>query len=172
MDRILSVFDKMASAANRVAGFLILALMVSQLAIVVLRYVFSVGTQWGQDLLVYLFMVASVLPLVLVVLRNLNVRVDVYYVSFPEPVKAWLDRFGLLCLFMPAMAYTAYVSWSSVLNSWRIGEGSATLGGLPGLYVLKALQMGMFGLLAVTALLLCTRRRPWNYEADSKEPDA
>lgn len=172
MKRVLSMFDRLASMANSIAGYLILALMVSQLAIVVLRYVFSVGTQWGQDLLIYIFMIASVLPVVLVVLRNLNVRVDVFYVNFPGRVKARLDRFGLLFLLMPAMAYTAYVSWRSVLNSWQIGEGSATLGGLPGLYVLKALQMGMFGLLALAALLLCTRRNPWNYDAGKEEPEA
>ncbi len=157
---------RLADRANALAGTLIITLMVAQFIIVVLRYVFAYGASWSLDLLVYLFMLASILPLVLVVLKNYSVRVDIFYQGYKPAKKARLDRFGLAVLLLPVAAYTTYISWAPVVNSWKLLEGSPTLGGLPGYFVLKTVLLLVFLGLAVAALVLILRERPWDYDPD------
>jgi TRAP-type mannitol/chloroaromatic compound transport system permease small subunit len=160
----------MSEVATWGAALAIVILMIAQIFMVVLRYVFSGGYQWGQDLLVYLFMCSSVLPMTYVLVKNLSVRVDVFYARYSQTTKTTLDRWGLLLLFLPVAISTVYASWGPLINSWQIREGSATFGGLPGLYLLKTLQALVFIALAICALLLGLKKRPWRY--DSSPPEA
>ncbi len=155
--------NKISDSAASIAGLLVIVLMLSQLVIVILRYLFAIGVSWGLDLLSYLFMMASLLPLFQVVLDNLNVRVDVFYQDYPIKKKSLLDRAGLLILLLPICTYTAYVSWSPLVNSWQLLEASPTLGGLPGYFLLKTLQLICFAGLALIAALLVTKHEPWEY---------
>ncbi len=170
MSRLLADLERTSEVATWGAALAIVILMLAQVIMVVLRYVFSAGFQWGQDLLVYLFMGASVLPLAYVIVKNRSVRVDVFYAGYSQATKATLDRWGLLLLFLPVTASTVYASWGPLINSWQIHEGSATFGGLPGLYLLKTLQVLVFIALALCALLLGMKRRPWEY--DGVPPEA
>lgn len=163
MDKLL---ERAASGAAFVAGLLVIVLMIAQVVIVALRYVFALGLSWTQDLMVYLFMLASVLPLVIVVLHNHNVRVDVFFQTYRSATKSWLDRFALVALLLPVCVFTVYVSAPSVINSWQLLEGSPTFGGLPGYFLLKTVQLVMFAGLALCACLLMVRRAPWRYAPD------
>lgn len=164
MARLLTGLERTSEVATWGAALAIIALMITQLIMVVLRYVFSAGFQWGQDLLVYLFMSSSVLPLAYVIVKDKSVRVDVFYAGYSAATKATIDRCGLLLLLLPVTSFTVYASWDSLINSWRILEGSATLGGLPGLYLLKSLQVLVFIALALCALVLGLKRSPWENE--------
>ena len=155
--------------AASAAGAAIIAIVVIQLIIVVLRYIFSFGISWGLDLLVYLFLFQSLLPLPLVILENHNVRVDVFYQNFAPGKKTILDRFGLAFLLLPSTAYAAYVSWRPMLNSWRLLESSPTLDGLPGYFILKTFLFLTFASVAVISLVLAIKRRPWEYEHGAGE---
>ena len=156
---------KFANIAAAVAGLLIIALMLSQFLIVLLRYLFSIGFSWGLDLLSYLFMIASLLPLLLVVLENRSLRIDIFYQNRTRSSKALLDRIGLLFLLLPVCAYISYISWPALLNSWQLLEASPTLGGLPGYYLLKTLQLVSFAGLSLVAIILIFAREPWEYDA-------
>ena len=169
MARLLAGLDRMSEVATWGAALAIVILMIAQIFMVVLRYVFSGGYQWGQDLLVYLFMCSSVLPMTYVLVKNLSVRVDVFYARYSQTTKTTLDRWGLLLLFLPVAISTVYASWGPLINSWQIREASATFGGLPGLYLLKTLQVLVFIALAVSALLLGLKKRPWEYESSPPE---
>ena len=153
--------SRIAHKATSIAGVLVIALMVVQLVIVVLRYVFSFGVAWAGDLVIYLFMLASILPLVSVVLENSVVRVDVFYEHYSPSTKAIIDRVALGLLLAPAAGYAAYVSWLPMLNSWRLLESSPTPDGLPGYFLLKTFLMLAFAALAACAVVLALRRVPW-----------
>lgn len=163
--------EKTAQAATFVAGLLIIALMVAQVVIVALRYIFALGLSWTQDLMVYLFMLASVLPLVIVVYQNHNVRVDVFFQSYSPATKSRLDRFALFALLLPVCAFTVWVSAPSVINSWQLLEGSPTFGGLPGYFLLKTVQLVMFAGLSLCAIVLILRPVPWAYDLTSDQKD-
>jgi len=152
--------DALADKLASVAGGLIVALMLAQFGIVVLRYLFAFGFSWGLDLLSYLFMTASLLPLLTVVIAGHNIRVDVFQHGYTVATKARLDRFAHAFMLLPACAHAVYVSWPALVNSWRLLEASPTLGGLPGYFALKSLLWLSFAALAVAAAGLAWRPRP------------
>lgn len=154
---------RIATAVNWFAGITFLMLLVVQVVVVLLRYVFSYGVQWSADLLVYLFMIGAILPIWLAILQNHNVRVDVLYQNYRTSTKIKLDRLGLLFLLLPASAYTTWVAWGPMINSWQLLEASPTFGGLPGYFLLKTALVVMFAGLAVVALALLSRPSPWDY---------
>ncbi|MCK5164092.1 MAG: TRAP transporter small permease subunit [Desulfobacula sp.] len=161
--------SRISNGAASVAGAAIIALVIIQLIIVILRYIFSFGIPWGLDLLVYLFFIQSLLPLPLVVLENHNVRVDILYQGYLPGKKAILDRFGLVFLLFPATGYAAYVSWRPMVNSWRLLETSPTLDGLPGYFLLKTLLFLIFAGIALVSLVLAMKKQPWVYEGKPEE---
>ncbi len=163
------VLSRITNCAASVAGLAIIALVIIQFIIVILRYIFSFGISWGLDLLVYLFLVQSLLPLPLVILENHNVRVDVFYQGYLPGKKTILDRFGLAFLLFPATGYAAYVSWRPMTNSWRLLETSPTLDGLPGYFLLKTLLFLIFASVAAVSLALAIKKQPWVYEGESEE---
>ncbi len=158
------VLSRITNGAASVAGAAIIALLVVQIIIVILRYIFSYGISWGLDLLVYLFLIGSLLPLPLVILENHNVRVDVFYQSYRSEKKAALDRFGLAFLLFPSTGYAAYISWRPMLNSWQLLESSPTLDGLPGYFLLKTILFLSFASLSLVSLILAMKKRPWLYQ--------
>ena len=170
MAKQYGILSRITNGAASVAGAAIIALVVFQIIIVILRYIFSFGISWGLDLLVYLFLVASLLPLPLVILENHNVRVDIFYQGYRPERKALLDRIGLAFLLFPATGYAAYISWGPMLNSWRLLESSPTLDGLPGYYLLKTILFLSFASLSLVSLVCALKRRPWTY-LDKSEPD-
>ncbi len=163
------VLSRITNGAASVAGAAIIALLVIQIIIVILRYIFSYGISWGLDLLIYLFLVGSLLPLPLVILENHNVRVDIFYQGYRPLKKAVLDRFGLAFLLFPSTGYAAYISWRPMLNSWRLLESSPTLDGLPGYFLLKTVLFLSFAGLSLVSLVLAMKRRPWVYQDKSDE---
>lgn len=150
-----------ASALRRVAGWAIVLLLIAQVVVVALRYVFSFGWPWSLDLLVYLFFVSVLLPGLIVLLSNTSVRVDVLYGGLAPSRRRLVDRIALLGLLAPAMAYAAWASWPNTLRSWQVLESSPTYGGLPGYFALKTCLTLLFAALAVSALVLAFRRDPY-----------
>ena len=169
MTKQKGVLSRITNCAASVAGAAIIALCVTQIIIVICRYIFSYGISWGLDLLVYLFLVGSLLPLPLVILENHNVRVDVLYQGYRPEKKALLDRFGLAFLLFPSTGYAAYASWGPMLNSWRLLESSPTLDGLPGYFILNTILFLSFAGISLISLFLALKKRPWVYQGKSDE---
>jgi TRAP-type mannitol/chloroaromatic compound transport system permease small subunit len=140
-----------------IAAFAVISLLCSQIVIVALRYVFSIGAPWATDLLTYLFFVIVSLPLASVLLRNESVRVDVFNQRFSPRMRDVIDRFALLGLLLPAMAWAAWKAVPMVQTSWQVLESSPTLGGLPGFFILKTVMALVFFTLAVVCLILGLR---------------
>ncbi|MCB1385621.1 MAG: TRAP transporter small permease subunit [Nitratireductor sp.] len=167
--RFLSAVSRGLAAAG---GWLIAALIVLQLMIVVLRYVFSAGWPWSLDLTVFLFLLIATLPGLLVVTGNSGVRVDLFYAGWLRGRRRLVDRLALLLLLCPSMACAAWASLGATLQSWQVLEGSASAGGLPGVFLLKTVLTLFFAVLALAGLLLALRRAPYaDSEQDAARPD-
>lgn len=152
-----------------IAAILIAALLMAQLGIVALRYVFAIGWPWALDFLVYMFLLAGLIPGVAVILTNMGVRVDIYYSNWKKPKQRWIDRIALLVLLFPAMGYSAWSMVAPVTKSWQLLESSPTIGGLPGYFILKTVLLLYFAGISVTALVLASRRNP--YGSDDSAAD-
>lgn len=147
---------------HRIAAYLVVVLLVAQVVIVALRYVFAIGWPWALDLLVYLFLISGLLPAIAVIIRNAVVRVDVFYSAWSKPRQRIADRISLLVLFFPSMGYAAWAMSGTLVRSWYVLESSPTIGGLPGYFILKTVLFLYFAGLSITALLLAFRRDPYD----------
>ena len=152
---------KMAEHLETGAAVIVILLLVAQVAVVALRYVFSIGWTWALDFLVYCFLLSVILPGLVVILRNESVRVDVFYSAWTRARQNMVDRAALLLLIFPAMGYAAWTSLGTTLRSWAILEASPTFGGLPGYFLLKTGITVFFATLALAALALAFRSAPY-----------
>ncbi len=135
-------YIRAVSAINRWLGqafsWLALAVVLVCFAVVVQRYFFRATQLWMQDLYVWLSgaMFTGVAGFAL--LRNDHVRVDIFYRPWPVRRKAIADLIGVVAFLLPFVLVVANYAWPFVQRSWRIYEGSANVGGMPGLFVLKS----------------------------------
>jgi len=58
---------------------------------------------------------------------------------------------------MPFSWVVFYYGWSFVSRSWRLGEASANVGGMPGLFILKGFILGFALLLALQGIAMALR---------------
>ncbi len=89
-------------------------------------------------------------------IKNAHVRVDLILERLAPRSRAWIELLGCLVFMLP---YTALVIWFAVdfaWTSWRIGEGSVSLIGIPHRWVIKSvLLVGLvLAFLAGLAILL------------------
>ncbi|MCB1732660.1 MAG: TRAP transporter small permease subunit, partial [Halieaceae bacterium] len=68
-----------------------------------------------------------------------HVRVDIFYRSFSERGRAWVNSLGGIVFLMPLCAFIGVSSWNYVTESWAILETSPEPGGIPAVFLLKSL---------------------------------
>jgi TRAP-type mannitol/chloroaromatic compound transport system permease small subunit len=159
---MIDLLSRSAIGARRVAGFVVLLLMFAQIIVVALRYVFSLGWPWALDFLVYCFFVSALLPALFVLIRDVSVRVDIFYGRWADESRHRLDRFALLIVLAPSMAYAGWASLAITARSWEVLESSPTYGGLPGYFILKTLLSLVFIVTAAVAAFMALRRVPYS----------
>lgn len=118
---------------------------------VVLRYLFSVGSVWAQELEWHLLVPLILFGCSYAMRHGEHVRVDILFGSFGRRTKALVDLLSALL----AVAIAALFIWYSlhyVQQSYVIDEGSPDPGGIPHRYLLKALLPVGFALLLLQAL--------------------
>lgn len=167
--QLLALLARGISAINRVIGevlsWLALVCVLVCFAVVVQRYFFNVSTLWVQDLYVWVAgaMFTGVAGFAL--LRDDHVRVDIFYRPASVRRKAMADLFGVVVFLLPFMYIVLQYCYPAVARSWGYYEGSANIGGMPGLFILKsfiivfAVVVGLQGIaMAARAILVLANR--------------
>lgn len=118
---------------------------------VLLRYLFSEGSVWAQELEWHLLVPLILFGMSYSLRHGEHVRVDILYARFPDRAKAIVDLVSaLLC-----MALSVLVIWLSlhyVQQAYVIDEGSPDPGGIPHRYLIKSLIPIGFALLFVQSI--------------------
>jgi TRAP-type mannitol/chloroaromatic compound transport system permease small subunit len=149
--------ERLIDLTGRATSWLALVIVVLMATNVILRYLFSEGSVWAQELEWHLLAPLILFGMSYALLHGEHVRVDVMYAGFSERNKLLVDLLSaLLCV-----AISAAVIWLSlryVQQSYVIDERSADPGGLTHRWVLKALiPVGFaFLILQCVALVLGT----------------
>ncbi|MBR9823358.1 MAG: TRAP transporter small permease subunit [Rhodobacteraceae bacterium] len=157
LGRLAAVICTINAVLGTVLSWLSVGIVLVCFTVVVQRYVFAVSHVWMQDLYIWLngAMFTGVAGFAL--LRDNHVRVDIFYRPATPRKKAVIDLVGVLLFLMPSM----YVVWAYALpfvqRSWRYGEGSANVGGMPALYVLKTFILAFALLIALQGLAMVLR---------------
>lgn len=157
----LAAAVRVISAINRLIGltlsWLSLAVVVVCFTVVVQRYFFHVSFVWMQDLYVWLSgaMFTGVAGYTL--LRDDHVRVDIFYQPWSIRGKAIADLIGVVVFLLPFVIVVGTYGWEFVSRSWRLQEGSANYGGMPGLFVLKSFILVFCVLVGLQGLAWASR---------------
>jgi len=119
--------------------WLLLAMVLVQFGIVVLRYTFGINYIFMQESITYMhgavFLIASGYAL----LTDDHVRVDIFYRSASEKRKALVDLLGTYFFLFPVCLLLLWTSSPYVGGSWAVLEGSAETSGIQGVFVIKSM---------------------------------
>ncbi|HBH38744.1 MAG TPA: C4-dicarboxylate ABC transporter permease, partial [Curvibacter sp.] len=118
---------------------------------VLLRYAFSFGSVWAQELEWHLLAALILLGMSYALQRGDNVRVDLFYANFSAGKKFVVDVISVLLILVIALIFIK-LSLAYVVQSWSIGEKSPDPGGIPWRWAVKGLIPLGYGLLVLQSL--------------------
>lgn len=165
---LASGIDALIERAGRVAAWLTLPMLALALLVVVLRYVFNYGLIGIQEAYIWLNSAVFMVGASWCLRHDRHIRIDIFRDRLGARGRALIDLIGALAFLTPAFAVLLWFAWPQVLQSWRVGEVSASSGGLPFVYlhksilILAAALMLLAGLsqsIRAAALLTGSRRR-------------
>ena len=149
LDRVADRLDGFAELTGRAVSWLTLAMVLATLAVVILRYLFDIGSIALQESITYLHAVVFMLGAAYTLKHDAHVRVDIFYQQRSPRTRAWINLLGTLLLLLPVCLLIFLGSLGYVTSSWSILEGSREAGGLDGVFLLKS----VIPLMAVLLLL-------------------
>ena len=138
MEKLSHIIDGLSNLLGRIFSWLTLTMVIVMAAIVVLRYVFQIGSIALQESIIYINALIFTFGVAYTLKEQGHVRVDIFYSRINEKKRAWVDVFGSLFFLVPSTCFIIWISWDYVAVSWRIREGSAESSGLPFVYLLKS----------------------------------
>lgn len=157
MENLCNRIDAINERIGRFIAWFILAMVCVTFFVVVMRYGFNFGRIAIQESITYMHAVVFMLAGAYTLKHNEHVRVDIFYQDMSPRNKAKVNFVGTLFLLLPFAFFIVWISFSYVINSWKLLEGSREAGGLPLVYLLKTLIPLMAVLLILQAISLAGR---------------
>jgi TRAP-type mannitol/chloroaromatic compound transport system permease small subunit len=142
--------ERAVDLTGRAASWLTLAIVVLMAVDVLLRYAFSIGSVWAQELEWHLLAPLVLFGMTYALLKGEHVRVDVFYARYSPRVQAAVDLIAALLAIAMAVLVIRY-SIQFVSQSYAINEISSDPGGLTHRWMLKALIPMGFAVFALQA---------------------
>lgn len=130
--------DAFVDLVGRATSWLALGLALVMGANVLLRYGFSLGFIWAQELEWHIMVPICLFGMSYALLHGEHVRVDVLYQSFSPRNKHAVDIVAAF-LSIALCIIVIRLSLPYVYQSWSIGEGTANPGGIEYRYIVKSL---------------------------------
>ncbi|WP_233256266.1 TRAP transporter small permease subunit [Falsiroseomonas bella] len=144
--RLASAIDAVVDRLGQLSAVAVAALVVVMSANVLLRYGFSLGSVWAQELEWHLMSPIALLGAAYALRHGEHVRVDVLYAQFRPRVRAAIDLFAGVAG-LAVCVLVIWLSWRYVGVSFAQDEGSPNPGGIPFRWALKAFIPVGFALL-------------------------
>lgn len=159
--RVLAIGFRIICGLNTLIGhifsWLSLGIVLVCFTVVVQRYLFAASYVWMQDLYVWLNGAMFTAVAGFALMRNDHVRVDIFYRPAKMRTKAVVDLIGAVFFLLPFCAVVYAYSLPFVTRAWSYTEGSANVGGMPGLYILKSFIIVFVVLLALQGFAMIVK---------------
>lgn len=133
-----SRIERCVDLIGRATSWLALVIVVLMATNVLLRYLFSYGSVWAQELEWHLLAPLILFGMSYALLHGEHVRVDVLYGKFSVRKQLLVDLLSVVLCIVVSVA-VIWLSYTYVQQSWVIDERSADPGGLTHRWMLKAL---------------------------------
>lgn len=152
LEGLIKLNNRLMSTIGHGISWITLALVLVTCLIVIMRYLFNVGSIALQESLLYMHSLIFLLGAAWTLQEDGHVRVDIFYRPLSPRGKAWINALGTLALLIPACGFLFWISTEYVLSSWSYFEGSRESGGLDGVFLLKTLLLIMPAMLILQGL--------------------
>lgn len=154
-------FAKAIDALNQRLGswiaWLALIMVLVQFTVVLMRYVFGMGSIAMQESIIYMHGILFMVGAGYTLLHDGHVRVDIFYREASPKHKARVDIFGVLVFLLPVCALLWIYSWPYVQNSWAVHEGSKETSGIQAVFLLKTVVLVFVALVALQGISMMIR---------------
>ncbi len=146
--RLVGGIEAVVRAFGVLAAWVCVVLVLLVAGDVFARYLFRTGAVWLQELQWHLISPIALFGMSYALLSGEQVRVDILFDRFSEPVQRALEILGgLMMIALGVLVVRLSLPWVEL--SYVRGEGSPNPGGLPHRFILKSLIPLGFGLLAL-----------------------
>ena len=134
---IIRGIDKLSDLFMQGAKWFVLALILTLVYEVVMRYILSSPTLWSFDMSYMLGSIALIFGMAYTFKDKGHVNIDIFYEKLSNRNQALLNVLFALLLFFPLWLYLLYNLWPHMLRSWEIKERSPIGSWLPPFYPFK-----------------------------------
>ena len=152
MTRIVRFLESINDLVGSSIAWLTFIMVLATCLVVILRYIFNVGSIALQESVMYMHGIVFMLGIGYTLKHQGHVRVDIFYEKFSVKTKAIVDLLGTIIFLLPLGIFFLLGSLNYVSFAWSLTESSAQPGGLPGIFLLKTLIPLMAGLLIIQGL--------------------
>lgn len=154
---IVQLIDATNERVGGVVSWLTLFMVLTQVIVVFMRYVFGIGWIALQESIVYMHATVFLAAAGYTLLHDGHIRVDVFYRPASERGQAAVNLVGSICLLLPMATAIFWVSWPYVAKSWSILETSSEGAGIPAVFLLKTVILIYAALVALQGVALGIR---------------
>ena len=137
LEKLKKALNLIVINSGKFSSFLILVLITLVSVSVILRYIFSIGFIWLQDLYIWVHAIFILLGLAYTLNADEHVRIDLLYKSYKEKIKKKINFFGALFFGLPVSYILIFNGFDYFYRSFLLNESSKEAGGLPYIFLLK-----------------------------------
>ena len=147
------ILKKIIHKIGKITSWLSLGLVLLISLDVLLRYIFNFSVAAMYEMEWHIFAIIFLLASSLTLQKNKHVRVDVFYNTFSERNKNFVDLIGNVFFLIPFSFVIFYTSIPFVKDSFQILESSPDPGGLPFRFIIKSIIPIGFLLLMIQGII-------------------
>jgi TRAP-type mannitol/chloroaromatic compound transport system permease small subunit len=167
--------DRLNEAIGVRVAWLALLMVLVEFTVVLMRYVFGVGSVKMQESIVYMHAIVFMVAAGYTLLHDGHVRCDIFYAAASPRRRALVNLIGVAVFLLPTCVLIAWAAWPYVTQAWAVREGSPEGSlGIPAVFLLKSIILIFAVLVALqgVALALHSALRLVGFEtAEGAAPD-
>lgn len=148
LKRFATLIDGFNEKLGRSLSWLALAMVLVQFIVVLMRYVFGMGSIMMQESIMYMHGILFMIGAGYTLLHDGHVRVDVFYHAMSPRRRAQVNFVGVFLFLIPVCYVIFRFGWPYVATAWATQEGSRETSGIQGIYLLKTAIL-LFSVLVV-----------------------
>ena len=157
LNGVVRAIDTTNEYIGRAVSWLALAMVLVQVIVVVMRYVFGLSILVMQESIWYMHSIVFLVAAGYTLLHDAHVRVDILYGAVSRRRKAMIDLFGVLFILLPVCIMIWVVAWPYVAAAWKVREGSVEVSGIQGVYLLKSCMLVFAATLFIQGISLAIK---------------
>ena len=128
--KLFQSFNTINIIIGKTVSWLVLIMVSVVFSIVVMRYVFSTGRIWVQELVIWMHAAVFLLSAAYTLSEDSHVRVDVFFRRWNLKTQSRINLIGSVLCLCPVSLFLVFGSLDYVASSWAVKEASKDAGGL------------------------------------------